>query len=72
MRHSSDKNKKEVPTYLAATLLRESRAARSTWTHRLTQDERERVREGTAEVAESFYGDEDWVPPESFTDAQKA
>jgi hypothetical protein len=30
---------------------------------RLSPEEQERVREGTAEVAEGFYADRDWVPP---------
>ena len=65
VRHSTDETKKEVPTFLPTTVIRDSRAARWTWTRRLTQEERDRVREGTAEVAQSFYGDEDWVPPQA-------
>jgi hypothetical protein len=66
VRHSTDRSKKEVPTYLAATVVRDSRAARWTWTRRLPENERERIREGTAEVAKAFYGDEDWTPPDEF------
>ena len=69
VRHSADESRKEVPTYLAATVIRDSRAARWTWTRRLTQEEREHIREGTREVAKSFYGDEDWVPPEAVSEA---
>jgi hypothetical protein len=65
VRYGTDETKKEVPTFLSTTVIRDSRAARWTWTRRLTQEERHRVREGTAEVAQSFYGDEDWVPPQA-------
>jgi hypothetical protein len=54
----------EVPSHLHRTVRRDSRAARWTWVRRLTPEERERVRRGTAEMAEAFYGDEDWTPPE--------
>jgi Sulfotransferase family len=64
IRHSTEESRKEVPTYLASTVLRDSRAARWTWIERLTEGERDRIREGTAEVAQSFYSDEDWEPPE--------
>ena len=64
VRYSTDESKKEVPTYLAATVVRDSRAARWTWMRRLTEEERERIREGTAEIAKSFYRHEDWIPPE--------
>ena len=50
----------EVPAALHRTVRRDSRAARWTWRHRLTPQEIDRVREGTAEVAAAFYGDEDW------------
>lgn len=53
----------EVPTYLHRTVRRDSRAARWTWRDRLTPEDRERVRAGTAEVAPAFYGDADWTPP---------
>jgi hypothetical protein len=62
VRSSTDDSRKEVPTYLHRTVRRDSRAARWTWLSRLTEEERERVREGTAEVAGGFYGEEDWVP----------
>ena len=62
---STDASRKEVPTYLHRTIRRDSRAARWTWTTRLTPEEQERVRRGTAEVAEGFYADRDWDPPEA-------
>lgn len=63
-RSSTDEARKEVPAYLHRTVRRDSRSARWTWARRLTPDQLERVREGTAEVASAFYGDEDWTPPE--------
>jgi hypothetical protein len=60
-RHSTDGGRAEVPTYLHQTVRRDSRAARWTWRTRLTPDEQRRIREGTAEVAEAFYSDEDWT-----------
>ena len=63
IRSSTDTSRKEVPTYLHRTVRRDSRAARWTWAQRLTSEERDRVREGTAEVAAAFYGPEDWNPP---------
>ncbi|HEV3474089.1 MAG TPA: sulfotransferase [Actinomycetota bacterium] len=62
VRHSTDQTRAEVPTYLHQTVRRDSRAARWTWRNRLTPEEQRRVREGTAEVAASFYSDEDWEP----------
>jgi hypothetical protein len=64
VRHSYDERREEVPRSLHWTVFRDSRAARWTWTRRLTQEERDRIREGTAEVARSFYSDEDWIPPD--------
>jgi hypothetical protein len=64
VRTSTDESRAEVPAYLHRTVRRNSRAARWTWTDRLSAEERARVREGTAEVAAAFYGDEDWAPPE--------
>ena len=63
VRFSTDATRKEVPTYLHRTVRRDSRAARWTWATRLTEEERDRIREGTAEVAAGLYGPEDWVPP---------
>lgn len=63
VRSSTDVSRKEVPTYLHRTVRRDSRAARWTWLSRLTQEEQDRVREGTAEVAARWYGEGDWMPP---------
>jgi hypothetical protein len=63
IRSSTDATRKEVPTYLHRTIRRDSRAARWTWAKRLTPEERDRIREGTAPVAGAFYGPEDWSPP---------
>jgi hypothetical protein len=62
VRSSTDETRKEVPTYLHRTVRRDSRAARWTWTTRLSTEEQERVRAGTAEVAARWYGEEDWAP----------
>ena len=59
-RFSSERNAGEVPKWLHRTVKRDSRAAKRTWLTRLTEEERERVRAGTADVASSFYGPEDW------------
>jgi hypothetical protein len=64
VRSSTDEGRAEVPAYLHRSVRRDSRGARWTWRHRLTPAEQERVREGTAEVASAFYGEEDWSPPE--------
>lgn len=63
VRSSTDETRKEVPTYLHRTVRRDSRAARWTWTTRLSPEEQQRVRKGTEEVAARWYGDEDWSPP---------
>jgi hypothetical protein len=62
VRYSSARNVKEVPTWQHRRVKRDSRAARTSWVRRLTDEERDRVRAGTAEVAASFYSDADWVP----------
>ncbi len=59
-RSSSPRNPDEVPTFLHRSVRRDSAAATRTWTHRLTEEERARVRRGTAEVAASFYSEDDW------------
>jgi hypothetical protein len=64
VRFSTDEGRGEVPTHLHRTVRRDSRATRWTWLGRLTPEEQERIREGTAEVASAFYGEEDWSPPE--------
>jgi len=64
-RWSTGRWRGEVPRILHRTVHRDSRSARWTWLRRLSQEERERIRAGTAEVAGDFYSDEDWVPAES-------
>jgi hypothetical protein len=63
-RSSTDRSRKEVPAYLHRTVRRDSRAARWTWLQRLSPEERDRIREGTTEVATAFYEDRDWWDPE--------
>ena len=58
----SSTGRAEVPAFLHRTVRRDSRAARWTWRDRLTAEERERIREGTAEVAAAFYDERDWAP----------
>ena len=67
IRFSTAQARKEVPPYLHRTVKRDSRAARWTWTSRLTEEEQARIREGTHEVARSFYSDRDWIPTEAST-----
>jgi hypothetical protein len=67
VRFSTDGGRREVPTYLHRTVKRDSRAARWTWTNRLTKEEQARVRDGTGEVAQAFYSDSDWIPAEAST-----
>ena len=62
IRSSTDETRKEVPTYLHRTVRRDSRAARWTWTRRLSPEEQDRVRQGTQEVASRWYGEADWTP----------
>jgi hypothetical protein len=57
----SSSGRAEVPAYLHRSIRRDSRAARSTWRDRLSPEQVDRVREGTAEVAAAFYGAEDWA-----------
>jgi Sulfotransferase family len=61
-RHSGGGNPAEVPTWRHQSVRRDSRATSRTWLHRLTEEERARVRSGTEEVARRFYSDSDWVP----------
>jgi hypothetical protein len=62
VRFSSDRNVKEVPAWQHRRVKRDSRAARSSWVRRLTDEERDRVRAGTAEVASRFYSEAEWMP----------
>jgi hypothetical protein len=59
---SSDESAKEVPASQRHNVRRDSKAARWTWLKRLTRDEQDRIRAGTAAVAAAFYGPEDWDP----------
>jgi hypothetical protein len=61
-RFSSTRNVKEVPAWQHRRVKRDSRAARTSWVRRLTEEERDRVRAGTADVAGRFYDETDWVP----------
>jgi hypothetical protein len=60
-RSTSATNVKEVPTWRRRAVRRDSRAAKRTWTQRLTPEEVERVRREVADVASSFYADEEWA-----------
>lgn len=60
-RSTSESNVKEVPAWRRRTINRDSRAAKRTWTQRLSPEEVERVRRGVTAVAASFYADEDWA-----------
>jgi len=58
---SAEGNVTEVASHELGTTRRDSRAAARTWRHRLTPEEVARVREGVADVAPAFYGDETWL-----------
>jgi hypothetical protein len=60
---SDETNVKEVPAREKGTVRRDSRAAMWTWTHRLTAEEVDRVRAGTASVAARYYDESAWEPP---------
>lgn len=60
-RSASESNVKEVPAWRRRAINRDSRAAKRTWTQRLTPAEVDRVRGGVAGVAASFYADEEWA-----------
>ncbi len=57
---ASTANVKDVPAWRRRAIKRDSRAAKRTWGQRLTPDEVARVRREVAEVAASFYSEEDW------------
>ncbi len=40
---------------------RDSTASIKNWQNRLSTDEIARIREGTAEVADDYYGSDDWI-----------
>lgn len=60
-RSTSETNVKEVPAWRRRAINRDSKAAKRTWTQRLTPEEVDRVRHGVADVARSFYADEEWA-----------
>lgn len=60
-RSTSEANVKDVPAWRRRAINRDSRAAKRTWTQRLTPEEVQRVRREVAGVAASFYGDEEWT-----------
>lgn len=60
-RSTSEANVKEVPAWRRRAINRDSKAAKRTWTQRLTPEEVARVRHGVAEVALSFYPGEEWA-----------
>ena len=63
---SSEANVKEVPTSQSPHVIkRDSKSARFSWAKRLSEDEIERIRRGTAEVAGRFYDEADWEIPRS-------
>jgi hypothetical protein len=57
--YSSQRNPREVPSWLHASVRRNSREATLTWRHRLSDDEIKRVTYGVADVAGHFYTEEE-------------
>jgi len=64
---SDEGNVREVPAGEKGTVRRNSRAAMWTWLNRLTPQEIDRVRAGTAAVAARYYDEAAWVPPAGAT-----
>jgi len=60
---SSRENPAEVPVTRTRDVRRNSEAAMWTWQYRLSPDELDRVRTGTADVAHLLYTDDDWDQP---------
>jgi hypothetical protein len=58
--HSDPSNPSEVPIAWAYALKRDSRSAIWSWKDRLTKSEIERIREGSWDIAQEFYSDDDW------------
>jgi len=58
--HSAPTNPKEVSPGDPGTIRRDSQATIRTWKKRLTQEEIERIREGTEEISSLFYKDAEW------------
>ena len=68
---SDERNVKEVPAGEKGTVRRDSRAAMWTWTSRLTAEEVDRVRAGTAALASRYYDESAWVPPPGTTASRR-
>jgi hypothetical protein len=62
---SDEGNVKEVAAGDRGPTRRDSRAAKWTWLRRLTPEEVDRVRQGTAVLSGRFYDDASWAPPAS-------
>ncbi len=63
-------NPTEVPSHRSGGVVRDSRSAVWTWRDRLTDDEIERVRTATRDVAAHWYGSEDWWDPHAGDDVR--
>ena len=61
---SDEGNVKDVAPRDKGTVRRDSTAAKWTWLRRLTPEEIDRVRRGTAAVADAFYPEATWSPPD--------
>ncbi|HUF97849.1 MAG TPA: sulfotransferase [Ilumatobacter sp.] len=61
--YTKEGNVRTVADFDKGGVVRDSKAAMWTWTQRLTDDEIERVRAGTADVADHFYEAADWLLP---------
>lgn len=59
-RYSNPSNSPEPAPWRHGTVKRNSREATSTWRHRLTEGEIDRIRTGVSNAAAGFYGDSDW------------
>jgi hypothetical protein len=60
--HTAAKNPAEAPQGVIHELMRNSRENIWNWRHRLSPEEIDRIREGTADVAGHFYSEADWGP----------
>jgi hypothetical protein len=67
--HTAEKNPAEAPQGVIHELMRNSRENIWNWRHRLSPEEIDRIREGTADVAGHFYSEADWGPAELATPA---
>ncbi len=64
-RLNGEGNRTVIPDGDRGGVVRDSRAAAWTWTGRLSPEEIERVRMGTADVASRVYSADDWLPGQS-------